>query len=472
MVLRRLRLSGFRSCAESTTRLATAAVFTVLVAVLLVPFVTHAQNGGGPNFGPVRDADYLNNGNYDDDLVDLGRLLFFDEVLSGNRNISCATCHHPDNATGDALSLPLGEGGVGLGVARTTGTGATRVRQRVPRNSPALFNLGARQFRSLFHDGRVAIDAGTASGFATPAGAALPTGLGSVLAAQALFPVTSEIEMAGRRGTNEIGRAAARGRLAGDRGVWNLLAQRLRDIPEYVRLFRNAFDDVDDASDLTMTHVANAIAEFEMDAFRSDNSPFDRVLRGDPNAISQQQRRGMNLFYGRAGCARCHAGALQTDRRFHSIAMPQVGPGTGDGVDGREDFGRERVTGNRADRYEFRTPSLRNVELTSPYGHSGAYSSLEAMVEHYRDPQREIRDYDPSQLILPSRRNLDRFDLLVMQDPRRVAAIAASNEARRGRLNNRDIDELIAFLRSLTDPSARDLSSQVPARVPSGLLTR
>jgi len=472
MILRTLRFFDLHSRAETAARLAGASLLAIIVAALLVPLPVRAQNGGGPNFGPVRNRDYLENGNYDAEIVELGRLLFFDEVLSGNRNISCATCHHPDNATGDALSLALGEGGVGLGVARTTGTGRSRVRQRVPRNSPALFNLGARQSRSLFHDGRVAIDAGAAAGFATPAGDDLPTGLDNVLAAQALFPITSGVEMAGRRGTNEIGRAVARGQIAGDQGAWDLLAQRLRDIPEYVRLFRNAFDDVDGAADLTITHAANAIAEFEMAAFRSDNSPFDRVLRGDPNAISQQQRRGMNLFYGRAGCARCHSGAFQTDRRFHSIAMPQVGPGTGDGVGGREDFGRERVTGNRADRYEFRTPSLRNVELTSPYGHSGAYASLEAMVEHYRNPPQEIRDYDPSQLILPSRRNLDRFDLLVMEDPARVAAIAASNNARPTRLNNQDINDLVAFLRTLTDPAARDLSSQVPTRVPSGLLTR
>ncbi len=458
--------------ARSRGGLIFAVVLVAVVAALVAPFPTHAQNGGGPNFGPVRDRDYLSNGRYDAALVELGRVLFFDEVLSGNRNISCATCHHPENATADALSLPLGEGGVGLGVARTAGNGPGRVRQRVPRNSPALFNLGARQFRSLFHDGRVAIDARSASGFDTPAGDDLPAGLDNILAAQAMFPVTSAIEMAGRRGANEIGRAAARGRLAGDDGVWNLLAQRLRDNPEYVRLFQNAFDDVDDATDLTMVHAANAIAEFEMDAFRSDDSPFDRFLRGNPAALSQQQRRGMNLFYGRAGCARCHGGALQTDRRFHSIAMPQVGPGTGDGPDGRDDFGRERVTGNRSDRFEFRTPSLRNVELTAPYGHAGAYATLDAIVTHYRNPPQEIRDYDPSQLILPSRRYLDRFDLIVMGDPGRVAAIAASNEARPARLDGRDRADLVAFLRSLTDPAARDLSSQVPASVPSGLLTR
>lgn len=450
---------------------AALAAVAVLGLSWLMPPGVWAQ-AGGLNFGPVTDGDYRENGNYDADKVELGRLLFFDEILSGNRNISCATCHHPDHASADAISLAVGEGGIGIGVARSTGAGADRVEARVPRNSPALFNLGARQFNRLFHDGRVSIDGSQPSGFDSPAGADLPAGLDNVLAAQAMFPVTSGVEMAGHRSENRIGRAAARGRLAGNGGVWNRLAKRLRRVPGYVTLFRQAFDDVDAGRDITMVHAANAIGAFQMSAFRSDNSPFDRFLRGNNGALNVAARRGMNLFYGRAGCARCHAGPFQSDNRFHSIAMPQVGPGTGGGADGRDDFGRENVSGNAGDRYRFRTPSLRNVELTAPYGHDGAYATLADMVRHYRDPAREIRDYDPSQLILPARADLDAIDLIVMNDPARVAAIAASNQARSTRLDNAEIADLVAFLRSLTDPAARDLGALVPESVPSGLLTR
>jgi cytochrome c peroxidase len=453
-------------------RVATLTILGLTVVTLMVPLPIGAQNGAGPNFGPVTDAAYLRNGNYDADLVNLGRLLFFDEVLSGNRNISCATCHHPDNATGDAISLPLGEGGIGLGVARISASGSSAVTQRVPRNAPPLFNLGARNFGELFHDGRVAIDAGTPSGFRSPAGDELPDGLANVLAAQAMFPITSGVEMAGQRGENRIGRAAARGRLAGNGGVWTRLAKRLRGIPEYVDMFQAAFPDVGRARDITMVHAANAIAEFEMAAFRSDGSPFDQFLRGDNGALSQAARRGMNLFYGPAGCARCHSGAFQTDGEYHSIAMPQIGPGTGDGFAGQEDFGRERVTGNAGDRYEFRTPSLRNVELTSPYGHAGAYASLAAMVRHYRDPANAIGDYDPAQLILPSVPALDPLDLVIMNNAAAVAAIADSSNAGPARLDEPEVADLVAFLRALTDPAARDLSDQVPSQVPSGLGTQ
>ena len=434
--------------------------------------VHHAAPLLAQDFGPLRDQDYRDGGAPDARMVELGRFLFFDEALSGNRNISCATCHHPAFFTGDGLSLGVGEGGRGIGLARSTGAGRTRIRERVPRNAPALFNIGAVEFRSMFHDGRVEVAGNEASGFRTPLGDDLPVGLDSVVAAQAMFPLISGTEMAGQRGENTIGRAVARGEVAGAGGAWDLIAQRLRDIPEYVDLFRRAFADVRSSDDMTIVHAANALAAFEEAAFRSDQSPFDRFLRGEAGALTAAQDRGRRLFYGRGGCARCHAGPLQTDQRFHSIAMPQVGPGKGDGRDGHEDFGRERVTGDPRDRYRFRTPSLRNVELTGPWGHDGAYASLEEMVGHYIDPARAINEYDRAQAILPSRRNLNQLDFLVMDDPVRVQAIADSNQARPERLSPQEVADLVSFLRALTDPSAYMLLDQIPATVPSGLLTQ
>ena len=124
---------------------------------------------------------------------------------------------------------------------------------------------------------------------------------------------------------------------------------------------------------------------------------------------------------------------------------------------------------NAADRYEFRTPSLHNVELTGPWGHAGAYNSLGAMVRHYRDPGRELLRYDQSQAVLPSRVDLNLLDFIVMNDPARLALIAQSSDARPVRLNDAEVQDLVAFLRALTDPAARDLSDDIPVRVPSGL---
>jgi cytochrome c peroxidase len=164
---------------------------------------------------PVTDADYLEGGRPSEAKVELGRLLMFDKILSGNRNIACATCHHPLAWTGDGLSLSVGEGGCGLAVTRDLGSGSSAVVERVPRNAPFVFNLGAREVGVLFHDGRVAVDPTHPSGFRTPAGDALPPGLGSVLAAQAMFPVTSTTEMAGQPGENPIADAAGAGDVAG-----------------------------------------------------------------------------------------------------------------------------------------------------------------------------------------------------------------------------------------------------------------
>jgi cytochrome c peroxidase len=130
-----------------------------------------------PPMSPVSDADFYNNGVPNAAKVELGRNLFFDKILSGNLNTSCATCHHSLADTGDGLSLPVGEGGAGLGVTRDTGSDDDAIYERVPRNAPPVFNLGAREFTLMFHDGRIMEDPAHPSGFQNPAGVHLPTGL-------------------------------------------------------------------------------------------------------------------------------------------------------------------------------------------------------------------------------------------------------------------------------------------------------
>jgi len=408
--------------------------------------------------------------------VVLGQMLFFDKELSGNRNTSCASCHHPLTHTADGLSLPIGEGGHGLGQLRDTGTGIDAVVARVPRNSPALFNLGRPNLGHLFWDGRVAIDGELASGFISPAGDELPQGLNSVLAVQAMFPVTSATEMAGQADENTIAKAAALGDLASPIGVWALLATRLSNIPGYFELFSAAYPgQVISPEDITFVQAANAIAAFERNTWSARNSAFDRQRRGE-NAMDAAALRGEVLFEEK-GCNRCHSGRLQTDNRFHAVAMPQIGPGKGDNSDGfsdgREDFGRERVTQDEADRFQFATPSLRNIELTAPYGHAGAYATLEAVVRHYNNPVGSLFSYDQSQALLPSRDDLDALDFVVMNDAQRVDAIAAAalNERRLRPANftEAEVADLVAFLRALTDPASVDLMGDIPGAVPSGL---
>ena len=398
--------------------------------------------------------------------VELGRFLFWDKELSGNRNISCATCHHTNLGTGDALSLPIGEGGSGLGLGRYTGVGESAVHGRVPRNAPHLFALGHQSIEVLFHDGRLVRDPSEASGFVSPAGDDLPVGLESLVAAQAMFPVTSEIEMAGQPGENPIADFAAFGDLP---AIWEALAQRLRDIPEYVSLFQRVYPEIETANDLNYVHAANAIGAYEAVSFHANESPFDQFLKGDRESLSPTQLSGMKLFYGKANCSSCHSGPMQTDQQFHAIAMPQLGPGKGQGPSGHEDWGRFAVTGDPADKFKFRTPTLRNVAITGPYGHSGAYDSLEKVVRHHLDPIKALQDYDPAQFTVPSRSDLDEIDFRVMNDPVATQAIAEANELGTTSLSEVEFDELIEFLNSLTDTTSPGMILGAPAEVPSGL---
>lgn len=415
----------------------------------------------------VTDSDFYDDGRPPEAKVELGRLLFFDPILSGNQNIACATCHHSLTGTGDGLALPVGEGGVGLGVTRDTGAGPDAVHERVPRNSPPVFNLGAREFSILFADGRVAVDDAQPSGFSSPAGTDLPFGLDNVLAVQAMFPVTSATEMAGQLGENIQADLGAASDLP---ALWLFLADKLRGIPEYVDLFIAAYpDEVFGPTDITYVQAANAIAAFEAKALRFTNSPFDRYLKGELNAMSRSAKRGKRLFYGRLACGTCHSNQFQTDQQFHAIGMPQIGPGKGDGFDGREDFGRARVTAKPEDRFKFRTPTLRNVRQTGPWGHSGAYDTLEAVVRHHFNPADALENYDQSQAVLPSRADLDALDFIVMDDPTRVDEIAAASEITRIRIRRSDMRYLMDFLDSLTDPAALDMRADVPRRLPSGL---
>ncbi len=451
----------------------TTFVFPLLVLLLgfVLSIALPAGTFGGSSDGiPITDQDFQ-----DRDVAkeELGKLLFFDKVLSGNRNMSCATCHHPYMATGDALALPVGEGGMGLGRSRNTGLGLDAVHERVPRNSPAIFNLGANEFVVMFHDGRVMMDTRHPSGFSTPAGLDLPVGLDSTLAAQAMFPVTSGTEMAGQAGENSIADVAANGNLAGPNGVWEQIAKRLQGIDEYVQLFSEAFGNIQTAEDITYVHAANAIAAYEAQAFRCTNAPFDRYLNGDPFALTKIQLSGKDLFYGKAGCVNCHSGKFQTDHNFYAIGMPQIGPGKGDNLpgysDGHDDFGRERVTGLTEDRFRFRTPPLRQVTLTGPWGHDGAYEDLEEMVRHHLNPTQSLAQYDAFLTSMPSRADLNAMDFVAHNDPVRRQAIADAIELMPTDLEELEIEQLMAFLNSLTDMSCLNYAQQIPTSVPSGL---
>lgn len=402
----------------------------------------------------------------------LGQAFFFDKELSGNRNISCSTCHSPLAATSDGLSINLGEGAHGFSVGRNPGFYPplpTDPLERGQRNAPALFDRGAKEFVTLMHDGRIELDS-SPDGFLTPAGDELPAGFNNLLEVISIFAFTEIQEMLGQAHENEVSAAAAaQGSVFTP--VWNKLVERIKAQPNYRPMIFAAYPELKGNIDgFTIVHVGRAIANFQNNAFRTAlNTPFDRYLNGDEGAISKEAAKGFKLFTGKAQCASCHNGPFLSDQKFHAIGVPQIGPGFGGvGNDGREDFGREGVTQNQNDRYKFRTPPLRNVALTGPWGHDGAFNMLEDIVRHHLDAKKSLNNYDISQCVLPSRLDLDALDFIATNNPNTRYAIEQRIEIPKIRLSDDEFNDLMAFMYALTDPEHLDLRHTVPKSVPSG----
>ena len=411
---------------------------------------------------PLNDSDYRS---VDENEAKLGQLLFYDPILSGNKEVACATCHHPSLGTGDGLSLSLGDGGKGLGNKRIVDY-ENLPEQRVPRNAQPLFNLGAKQFKTLFHDGRVQVDLSRPSGLRTPLEEEMVEGFSSIISAQTMFPVLSADEMAGHYSENEISEAVRRGILTGEGGAWDLISKRVGSVPAYSDFFIDIYDHIEVAKDIKFTDISNAVAAFMEFEWRSDTSPFDDFLQGKLN-LNISQENGMELFYGKANCSSCHAGALFTDHQFHATGQPQVGPGKAARFQSHSrDLGRFRVTGNIKDKYAFRTPSLRNVELTGPWGHAGAYNELEAFLGAHIDPYLALSNYDKSNVTLTK---YDTNDWKIMDDASEVKAIADAITIKPVIISEGEVTDLLAFLGTLTDTKAQKGRLGIPETVPSGL---
>ena len=407
----------------------------------------------------------------DDDYIDadplqaeLGQLLFYDKILSGNQNISCGTCHHHDLGGTDGLSLGIGEGGSGVGLDRTPGIGDGRIVKRIPRNAPALWNLGHRDIDTLFHDGRLMIADTYGNGFNSPAEEWLPQGLDNIVAAQALFPLTAQFEMAGNPRENEIA-GAIHDRID---TAWPILAKRVRTIPDYGNAFVQAFDHIDEPSDVSIVEIANALAAFITTEWRSFDSAYDAWLDGVP--LPDAAERGRQIFFTSARCAACHAGPLFTDQDFHALGLPAFGPGRTRPWDPMpRDVGRMGKTSLVADAYKFRTPSLRNVALSAPYGHNGAFPTLAAMIRHHADPAASRNVWTHMMAALPDVPWLAGADFIIQADTAEMARQAAVPTAVGFSLSDQDINDLEAFLHALTGTTAKNRPLGRPDAVPSGL---
>ena len=341
--------------------------------------------------------------------VALGRLLFWDPILSGQKDVACATCHHPAFGYSDGLDLSLGANGVGLGSARVFAAGHPA--RLVKRNSQSVLNVAFNGFTT---------DAQSASADA-PMFWDLRV---RSLEQQALEPLKALEEMRGST-------------YAEDRAIPAVIA-RLGANAEYRRMFERAFGGKQAVNE---QNLARALAAFQRTLVAA-NTPFDRYMRGDTTAMSPEQVRGMERFQS-IGCVNCHSGPMFSDFAAHVLAVPDNPklPQSDSGVNAT---------------YAFRTASLRNLNVTAPYMHNGVFSSLPDVIDFY---QRISRGGG-------GRGGGGRGGRAARGVNAQVSRDQIDPLARQLNMRGRGQRDLIAFLRALDDPG---FDRTVPQRVPSGL---
>ena len=270
--------------------------------------------------------------------VELGRLLFFDPILSGGKDVACATCHHPAHGYAEFRDISIGVNGKGFGSKRVFNQP-----NNIPftkRNAHTILNTafnGIRMHRKydpnaapMFWDLRA-----------------------NSLEAQALEPIKAFEEM--------------RGPDFAETEILDEVVRRLKAIPEYQTLFQSAFGG---EAPINSVNLGKAIATYERSLI-TNNSRFDQYMRGDKEAISLSEKDGLELFK-KVGCANCHNGPMFSDYKVHVIGVPE-----NDKLP-ESDAGFEES-------YAFRTPTLRNLRFTAPYMHNGSLPNLKRVLEFYED---------------------------------------------------------------------------------------
>ena len=297
---------------------------------------------------PSTVYNYYNGENTKNHVATLGRVLFYDRLLSKNNSVSCGSCHKQAFAFSDNVQFSIGLNNV-----------------KTERNSMAIQNLPSGTF---FAGG---IGNGSDDGFglnpvdliAIQGGGFFWDGRESNLRSLFSRPITNHIEM-GITDMDEV-------------------VEKISRQPHYAALFQNAFE----TPEITVTRMAEAVSTF-MESIQSNNSTFDRFLMNSFNPMSAEEQDGYNLFFSTYNCGSCH--------------NPFPGPYF---TDVPKDIGLEKnpmdlgfggITGKAELMGKFKTPNLRNVALTAPYMHDGRFKSLDEVLEHYSTGIQSSANLDPS----------------------------------------------------------------------------
>lgn len=322
--------------------------------------------------------------------VMLGKFLFWDPILSGNKDIACVTCHHPKDGYAEQLDLSIGVGGIGLSNTRRNGI-------LVKRNSPTILNTSYNGIN--------------AEGINTPETAPMFwDNRAQSLEEQAIQPILSKEEMRG----SEISEDA----------ILDTVILRLKHIPEYENIFTEVFGE----NSITEENIGKAIAAFERTLI-ANNSRFDQYANGDITALSSLELRGM-INFTEVGCANCHNGPMFSDYELHVLTVPE----------------NEKLNtpDNGNGEFAFRTPSLRNLDLTAPYMHNGVFTTLEEVMDFYDDVDDESQNPN-----IESQNRDEKLRLLDIPDDK--------------------VTSIIAFLNSLNDEHFdNEILTEVPSKLNPG----
>ncbi|TMU56604.1 cytochrome-c peroxidase [Flagellimonas algicola] len=281
----------------------------------------------------------------------LGKLLFYDPILSGDKDVSCATCHHPEMGYAEFLDISIGPNAQGMGSKRNFLEPNSI--PFVKRNAQTILNTA---FNGM--QGHQTVEAKNAPMFWDDRVQSLEK--------QALEPIKALEEMRGPHFTEEE--------------ILQVVVGRLQHIPEYQELFKKAFDG---ENPISVSNLGKAIASFER-TLVANNSRFDQYMNGDRSAISLLEKDGFEQFK-KVGCANCHNGPMFSDYKFHVLGVPENKKLP------LPDLGR--ADKQRVDSFAFRTPSLRNLRFTAPYMHNGSFMDLRRVLEFYEDiAHRKIRN--------------------------------------------------------------------------------
>jgi cytochrome c peroxidase len=426
-------------------------------------------------------------------LADLGKVLFFDVAGGLHDDNTCAGCHAPSNGFGDTQSIAIG-------VQNNQMVGLHRAGPRNQRRTPSIVNTAF--YPGLMWNGRFSSTSGdpfdNSQGFKFP----LPEGITRfpandpivrhLLIAQAHMPPTELVEVAGFTGTTGTigpqfdqfddgkGSVVPAPDNSGYRNepIRQDVLKRLNASASYRQLFGDLFPEVAAGAAIDFTMVARAIAEFEFTQSYAD-APIDEFARGNPTAMTSDQKEGALIFFGKGKCSVCHAvsgksNEMFSDFQMHNIGIPQIAPlfgiGKGnvifDGPNQDEDFGLEQVTGDPSDRYKFRSSPLRNAALQPAFFHNGAFTRIEDAIRHHLDVPSSTRHYDPIQAGVAgdlSLRLASPDAMLSTIDPLLAQPIV---------LDDHEFRALVTFVREgLLDQRAQpqNLCLLVPSFVPSGM---